>query len=1056
MIRGIIGWSLQYRFLVVILAVVLVVFGITQANRMPVDVLPEFSPPYVEIQTEALGLSAEEVEQLITVPMEQDLLSGVAWLDTIRSESVPGMSSIVVFFEPGTDLMQARQMVSERLTQAVALPHVSKPPTMLQPLSSSSRFIIVGLSSKTVSPIQMSVLARWTVGPRLMGVPGVSNVAIWGQRDRQLQVQAVPERLRAHDVTLQQVLETTGNALWVSSLSFLEASTPGTGGFIDTPQQRLGIWHVSPISSAAELAQVAVEGTPLRLGDVARVVEDHQPLIGDAMANDNPSLLLVIEKLPGTNTLDVTRGVEAALDAMRPGLGGIDINTTLFRPATYIETAMGNLSRTLLIGAVLAILALALFLFSWRTVLVSVAAMVLSLMASLVVLYLRGATLNAIVLVGLFIALGVIVDDAIIDTENIARRLRQLRKEGSLRSTLSIVLDSSYEMRSPMAFATLLLLLFAVPIFFIEGVSGAFFQPLAASYALAVFVSMVVALVVTPALCMILLPGRSDAASARDRSEPPLARWLKQLYDRILAPVMRSSRLAWVGVAVLLVVGLATLPLLMQQSQSQSLLPTFKEPDVLVSLTGAPGTSHPAMVRIANQTSRELGDIPGVRNVGAHVGRAVFGDQVVGINSAKIWVNIDPAADYGATVSKIQEIADGYPGIQPDVLTYLKEKSSVVTAGGNGSMTVRVFGENLDVLKSQAETVRQAIAGVNGVADPQLALPVEEPTVEIEVDLAKAERYGIKPGDVRRAAATMLSGLQVGMLFEDQKVFDVVVWSTPETRQSLTNIRELLIDTPGGGRVRLQDVADVRVASSPNVIHRESISPYIDVTFTAQGRDRGAIAADLERAVKGIQFPLEYHAEVLGGYAEQQAMQQRILLAVVIALVGAFLFLQAVFDSWRVALLAFLSTPLALAGGLLAALATGNGIVSLGVLAGLLLVFSIAIRNCISLVSHYQHLRKQEGEPFGPGLVLRGSRERVVPILLTALVTALIFAPFIVFGSVAGQEIEHPMAIVVLGGLVTSTVLNLFIVPALYLRFGYVAESVEEISSPAIPAVPAK
>lgn len=1051
MLRGIVRWSLQYRFLVLVLAGALMIMGMTQLRDTPVDILPEFSPPYVEIQTEALGLSAEEVEQLITVPMEQDLLSGVAWLDTIRSESVPGMSSIVVFFEPGTDLMQARQMVSERLTQAVALPHVSKPPVMLQPLSSSSRFIIVGLSSKQLTPIQMSVLARWTISPRLMGVPGVSNVAVWGQRDRQLQVQVVPERLRAHDVTLQQVLETTGNALWVSSLSFLEASTPGTGGFIDTPQQRLGIWHVSPISSAAELALVPVEGTNLRLGDVAKVVEDHQPLIGDAMANDTPGLLLVVEKLPGANTLEVTRGVEDALDQMKPGLQGIDINTALFRPATYIESAMNNLGRSLLIGAALAAVILLLFLVSWRAALVSIVVIPLALMAALVVLNLRGATLNAMVLVGLIIALGAIIDDAVGDSEHIARRLRQHRLEGSAAPKFDIVLNAAHDIRSAMLFATLLLLLTVSPIFFVDGIAGLFYQPLAVSYVLAVLASMGVALLVTPALGLILHSGTSAG-----QGESALSRGLLRVFDRAIAPTLRTPRTAYVLIGVLAVIGLVSAPVLLQQSQAQALLPTFKEPDVLVSLSGAPGTSHPAMVRMANKTASELRSIEGVRNVGAHVGRAVFGDQIVGINSAQIWVNIDPGTDYDEAVAKVREIVDGYPGIQHDVLTYLRQKSSHVVPAGDAEMTVRVFGENLDTLKAQAEIVRQAITGVSGVANPQLQLPTEEPTVEIQVDLAKAERHGIKPGDVRRAAATMLSGLQVGSLFEDQKVFDVVVWSVPETRQSVTSIRDLLIDTPARGRVRLQDVADVRIASSPNVIHRESISPYIDITFTPQGRDAASIAGDLERTLKSIPFPLEYHAEVMGGFAEQQAAQLRLLFAVIIAAIGAFLLLQAACASWNVALLAFLSVPLSLAGGLVAALLTGGGLMSLGVLAGLLLVFSVAMRNCIALINRYQDLRLHEGEAFGPALAQRGAREKVVPVVTTALATAAILIPFVLFGDIAGQEILNQVAIVALGGLISATVLNLLVLPALYLRFGYVAEFVEAPVSPAVPAVTAK
>src|SRR5512147_422643 len=387
MLRSMIGSSLNLRFLVVILAIVAMLAGAAQLRQMPVDVLPEFSLPYVEIQTEALGLSAEEVEQLITTPMEQDLLAGVPWLDSIHSKSIEGLSSIVLVFEPGTDLIRARQMVGERLAQAFALPHVSKPPTMIQPLSSTSRFIIVGLSSKELSLIQMSVLARWTIGPRLMGVPGVANVAIWGNRDRQLQVLVDPKKLNEHKLSLLQILETTGNALWVSSLSFIEASTPGTGGFIDTPQQRLGIWHLSPLVSAKDLARVPIEGAEnLRLGQVTTVIEDHQPLIGDALLEQNPGLLLVVEKFPGTNTLEVTRGVEDALKSMLPGLPGIRIDTSIFRPAGFIESSIANVGNALIVGFLLLILLLGLFA-GWRAAIIGAVSILLSLIAAAWVMY---------------------------------------------------------------------------------------------------------------------------------------------------------------------------------------------------------------------------------------------------------------------------------------------------------------------------------------------------------------------------------------------------------------------------------------------------------------------------------------------------------------------------------------------------------------------------------------------------------------------------------------------------------------------------------------------
>ena len=927
-------------------------------------------------------------------------------------------------------------MVQERLAQAYALPHVSKPPTMIQPLSSTSRFMIIGLSSKDLSLIEMSVLARWTIAPRLRGVSGVANVAIWGQRERQLQVQVDPERLRAQGVSLDQVLNTTGNALWVSSLSFLEASTPGTGGFIDTPNQRLGIWHVLPISSPDELAQVPVEGTTLRLGDVSEVVEDHQPLIGDAVINDGPNLLLVVEKLPGSNTLAVSRGVEAALDALRPGLTGIEIDSSLFRPATFLEMAIGNLTNALLVGAVLAALVLGALLFNWRVGLISLVAIPVSLVVALLVLYWRGTTVNAMVVAGLVIALGAVIDDAVVDVDHIVRRLRRQRQAGSDQPAATIILEAALEMRSAIFFATLILVLAVLPVFFLEGVSGAFFQPLAISYALAVLASMVIALTVTPALSLILLSSMSNAP-LKGR-ESPLIAWLQRGYERALAGVVRAPRLAFAAVAAAIVVGLAVLPFLRQEQ----LLPSFKELDLMIQWDGAPGTSRSEMARIVARASQELQSIPGVRNVGAHLGRAVFGDQVVGINSAVLWVSLDPQANYNATVAQIQETVDGYPGLALQVQTYLGQTLRQALTRASDAIVVRVFGENFEVLRGKTDEVRQALAGINGIVDLHVALPVEEPTLEIQADLAAAQRYGIRPGDVRRAAATLLSGLQVGSLFEEQKVFDVVVWSTPATRQSLTDIRELLIDTPGGGHVRLEDVADVRVTSAPNVIRREGVSPYLDIGFNVQGRDLGAVAQDVKLALQGVEFPLEYHAEVLGEHTERQAAEQRVRIAGVITLIGIFLLLQAASGNWRLAGLTFLTWPAALVGGVLGAFVVGGGAISLGVLIRFLTVLGIAVRNGITLVSHYQHLEQQEGEAFGPQLILRGAQERLAPVLMTALTMGLALLPLVVIGDVAGNEIVRPMAVVILGGLITSTLLNLFVVPALYLRFGSGREAV--------------
>jgi Cu/Ag efflux pump CusA len=1019
MMRWLVGSSLRFHGLVLAVAAVVMLVGVTRLRDAPVDVLPEFGPPTVEIQAEALGLSAVEVEQLITVPFEQDLLNGVAFLDEIRSESLPGLARIQLVFEPGTDLFRARQVVNERLAEAqVALPGVSKPPQMLQPLSSTNRVMMVGLSSREVSPIQMSVLARWTITPRLLAVPGVANVAVWGFRDRQLQVQVDPEHLRSSGVSLSQVVETTGNALWASPLSFVEASVPGTGGFIDTANQRLGVMHVSPIATSDDLAQVRVEGTAYRLGDVARVVEDHQPLIGDA--NGGSGLVLVVEKFPEANTLDVTKGVEEAIDVMRPGLSGLEFDTTIFRPASFLEESIDNLTLALILGGVLLALVLAAFLFDWRAVLIGFVTIPLSLLAAGLVLYALGETINAMVVAGFAAAVGLLVFDAVSDVENVTRRLRRERRDGR-EPAAPVVLEAMLELRGAAVCAALIVALALLPLFVLGGVAGEFFPSLAVSYLLAVLASLAVALTVTPAFSLLLL-----SRAPLEQREPPLARRLLAGYDGVMAAVLRRPLRAYVVVGALLVAGLAALPFL-----RASLTPSFKERELLVHLDGAPGTSLPEMNRITSQAARELRALPGVENVGAHVGRAVTSDQAVNVNSAELWVGVDPDADYDATLVSVEEVVDGYPGLVRELRTFSAERVDEVLAQSDEDLVVRVYGEDLEVLQGKAEEVRRALADVDGVVEEHVALPAEEPTLEIAVDLAAAQQAGIKPGEVRRAAATLLSGIAVGSLFEAQKVFDVVVWGVPDIRRSVSDVRDLLIDTPTGGHVRLGEVADVRVAPSPNVIRHEAVSRYVDVEADVSGRRVAAVVGDVERRLDEIQFPLEYHAEVLG--PQGRTPQGRLIAVGIAVALGVLLLLQAAVGSWRLAILAFAALPLALSGGALGALAAG-GTISLGTLIGFFGVLGIFARNEILLIRRFQELERERGEPLGPELVLRGTRDRLLPIVTTALATGVLLAPVVALGEIPGLELVRPLAVVVLGGLVTSTLLSLLVLPAVYVR----------------------
>jgi Cu/Ag efflux pump CusA len=1020
--RWLVVSSIRFRGLVVALAGLLIVVGVTQLRDAPVDVLPEFAPPTVEIQAEALGLSAAEVEQLITTPFEQDLLNGVAFVEQIRSQSLPGLSRIQLVFEPGTDLFRARQVVTERLAEAqVALPGVSRPPQMLQPLSSTNRVMIIGLTPQSVSPIELSVLARWTITPRLLAVPGVANVAVWGFRDRQLQVRVDPRDLRADGVSLQQVIETSANALWVSPLSFVEASVPGTGGFIDTANQRLGVMHVSPIATADDLSQVRVEGTPHRLGDVATVVEDHQPLIGDAVTGDRQGLVLVVEKFPETNTLAVTRGLEDAIDVMRPGLSGIDFDTEIYRPASYIEQSMDHLALAFIVGALL-LLVLGALLLDWRAVLIAAVVIPLSLIAAALVLYAFGKTINTIVVAGFVAALGLLIHDAVGDVENFGLRLRARRPEDRDKPVASILLDASLERRGPLVFATLVVAIALLPVFALAGLAGEFLSPLAVAYLLAAAASMIVAMTITPALGVFLL------TRARPRRTSPALSWLRQKYAHVLNAVFRRPAWAYVAVGAIVVAGLGALPFL-----RASLSPSFKESSLLIHVNGRPGTSLPAMGRITTNVSRELRAIPGVTNVGAHVGRAVTSDQAVNVNSAEIWASVDPDADYDSTVDSIRALVADYPGLALDVGTFTNERVEEVLAGTEEDLVVRVFGDDLGVLANEAQKVSAILAATEGVANPQVRLPDQEPTVEVDVDLSAAELHGIKPGDVRRAAATLLSGLQVGSVFEEQKVFEVVVWGTPETRASLTSVQELPIDKPNGGQVALGDVADVRIRPNPTVIRHEAVSRYVDVTADVDGRSRGSVVGDVERSLREADFPLEYYAEVLE--PQGRTDKSRLIAVAVLAAIGVVLLLQAALGSLRLAILAFAALPLALSGGALAALAAG-GEITLGTLIGFAGVLGIFARDCILLMKQLQRLEADESVPFGPGLVHRGAVDRSVPTILTSLLTALALLPFVALGRIPGYELIHPLAVVVLGGLVTSVLVAMFVLPPVYARFG--------------------
>src|SRR5258705_10869148 len=1030
LMRWIISSSLRFRYLVVAAAVATMVLGITVLPRMHVDVFPEFAPPRVVIQTACVGLSTSDVEQLVTVPLEAGL-NGIQGLDEMRSKSVPQLSSIELLFKPGTDLMRARQLVQERIaTVSPSLPTWAAPPVMLAPVSATGRAMQIGMTSKNHSLIEMSMTAYWTIRARLLRVPGVANVAIWNERLQLMTVQAEPTKMQARQVSLEKVMEATSDAVDSGLLKFSTGAVIGTGGTIETPNQRIGIRNVLPIITPADLARVPVTGS-VRLGDVAKVAEDHQPLIGDAIIDGQPGLLLVVEKLPWANSLQMTAGVEDAVRQLQPGLPGITFDTKVFQQANFVKLAIANLTQALVIGFILVVVILALFLFEWRMALISLLTIPLSLVATLLVLYWQGATINTMTLAGLVIALGAVVDDAIIDVENITRRLREERlrngaEPGGGRPTREVILSACLEVRSPIVYATLIIVAASVPVFLLAGLTGAFFRPLALSYTLAIAASMLVALTVTPALALLMLRG-----ARIERRKSPLVGWLQKGYTAGLRRIIVRPIAAYATVAALTVVGVAVYPQL-----GQSLFPAFKEHDFLIHWVSPPGTSSAEMERSTTKISKELLAIPGVQSTGAHIGQALLGEEVAGVNLGEIWVSLAPNADYTAALDRIHSVTLGYPGLFREVQTYLDERISEVLTGGKEASVVRTYGEDLQTLRAKADQILNLVKSVPGVIDAHRDISSDVPQADVTVNLAKAEKYGLKPGDVRRDAATLVAGEEVGDIFRAGKAYDVVVWSPERTRHSFADIENLPIDLPSGGHIRLGEVATVALQPNPNAINRQGDSRYLDVGAAVEGRDLGSVVNEIKQKLGPVQLTRGYHVELLGEYQERQAAQSRLLESALIAGLLILLLLQASFRNWRLAVLLFLTLPMALVGGVLAAWIAG-GIISLGSLVGFFTVFGIAARNGILLINHCQHLEEQEGIAFGRELVLRGARERLAPILMTSLATGLALVPLVVLGTRPGHEIEHPLAVVILGGLFTSTLLSLFVLPSLYLRFGH-------------------
>jgi Cu/Ag efflux pump CusA len=1097
MLRSLVTAALRHRVVVVVAAAVFLVFGIWLARHTPLDVFPEFAPPLVEVQVEVPGMSSEAVENLVTLPLE-NAVNGIPQMTTLRSKSVQGLSSVQMLFERGTDLYHARQMVTERVAVLVPqLPQQARTPQLMPPLSSTSRVLKIGLTAKRsdelapgepqLTQTDVSVLMKWTIGPRLLAVPGVANVSTYGLHDRQYQVLVDPNNLRDHGVTLEQVKQAAR-----------QGAAYGSAGFHDTPNQRLALQYSTRIHDPADLGQTVVafrNGQPVLLSQVATLTAGNPPHIGEGVINNEPGLLVVVEKYPWANTLQVTYDVEAVVESMKGSLPGVGITTTIFRPATFIEQALGNLRHALLLGcglvvlilitflfewrtalisllaflplvltawvlmrvsltmrdpivlgilsaeAVLAVAILVAFFFEWRTAIISLAAIPLSLISSVVVLHLMGGTVNTMILAGLAIAVGEVVDDAIIDVENIVRRLRLNSAAGNPQSAFRVVLDASLEVRSAVVYASFIVALVCLPIFFMSGVGGAFFRPLATAYILSVMASLVVALIVTPALALMLLPGRR-----LQHRDPPVVRGIRWVYRHILLPPFLAVPV-FTWLVLLLLLGGAGYGYLQLKKEY---LPRFQEKDFLMHWIAKPGTSIDFMRRDIQTISREMLAETPVTQFGAHIARAEIGEEVVGPNFAELWISLgDYEGDYATARRQIEDVMARHAGFEHDLLTYLQERIKEVLSGTGAAVVVRVYGPDLAMLRSKAQQVRQAIEGsgeverVPGVVDLRVEPQVLVPQLELVVNPSRAAAHGLTPRGILDAVSTLVNGARVGEVHEGQRIYDVVVWSAPEVRYSWMDLRRLPLDLPTGqGTVPLEAVADLRLINAPNTIRHDMASRCIDVTCNVSGSDLGSVAQEIEQRVRPLQEQ-GYRIELLGEYQARTENLRQMYGAILISLVGIALLLYIDFRSFRLTVLVLLTLPFALVGGVAAAYLTG-GVLSLGSLVGFITVLGIAARNGIMLVSHYRHLQAVEGVPFGRELILRGAEERVSPILMTALAAGLGLLPLALGGNKPGYEVEFPMAVVILGGLITSTLLNLLVLPVLYQGLGHKAVVFEQ------------
>jgi CzcA family heavy metal efflux pump len=1018
MVPFIVAGALKHRRIVVVLAAAFLVYGALAARHAKLEALPDFAPPRVDVQTEAPGLAPEQVERLVTQPIET-ALGGVADVESLRSESIQGLSIVNVTFAETSDVFRSRQLVGESLAEVGArLPANVRPPR-LSPLTSATMDVLkIGLTSRVRTPLELRTIADWTMRPRLLMVPGVVRVNVFGGEVRQLQVQVDPQRARAHGVSLADVAAATRAAAALHA-----------GGFVETAAQRLVLDVGESIHDGADLGATVVTtsaGLPLRVADLATVTEAGAPRFGDAVVQGEPGVLLTLSTAYGANTMEVTRELEAAIEELRPGLerDGVLLYPALHRPASFVESAIGNLERALLVGAVLVVFVLVAFLRDARAAFVSLTAIPLSLLGAVAALRLLGVTLNTMSLGGLAIAIGEVVDDAIVDVDNIVRRLRANRAAASPRPAFAVVLGASLEVRRAVVFATGAVALVFLPLLTLGGLQGRFFAPLALSYLLAIGISLVIALTVTPALALTVLGTRATSAET-----PWLQAAVQAGYDRTLAWVWRHERLA-IGLAGAVVVGAAgLLPFL-----GGEFLPELREHHLVVHVTAAPGESIASMRELGERLSRRLLALPGFRSIGHQIGRAEQGEDTWGPNRSEMHIELDPGGDDEGATTTLRGVLADTPGVDTEVLTFLGDRIAESISGETAAVVLDVLGDDLDVLDAKAQEIAAVARATRGAVDVRVAAVARAPHVSVALRPEALQGFGLRAGDVLEQVETAFAGAAVGQVHRGPQPVDVVVMLPPADRTDPLRVGSLLIRSPAGAAVTLDRLADVRVVAARETIRHLGARRRQTVTCNVRGRDVSSFVDELRAAIaRRVTLPTGT-VLTIGGTATARAEAQRDLLVhAAFGVLGILLLLAVAARNAHNLVLLLLDIPIALAGGVAAAALFGSGL-SLGALVGFATLFGVTLRHAIMMIAHYQQLVGEEGLSWDSETVIHGARDRLIPILMTVLVTALGLLPVALSSGRAGGEIDGPMATVILGGLVTSALFNLLLLPTLARR----------------------